>query len=114
MKNLHRKTSHLKRDDPRMTAAFNGWHDALNGRPLNPYFSDNRSSTIAVTYMNWRLRATAIKWSGIKVPAWRSTRQVPHQVKDAWVTVVRGDKSLGMPDVMPLVRMPDDPNLMFA
>lgn len=106
--------SRITRDDPRVAAAFAGWHDALNGRPLNPYYADHAHEHVAGTYMNWRLRATAVKCGGVKVPMWRTTRQVPHQVMEAFRYINQRDKALGLPPVMPTIRVPDDPTLVFA
>jgi hypothetical protein len=108
-----KKTSRIKLDDPRAMAANAGWNDALAGRPLNPYYSDNPSTVIAVTYMNWRLRATEIKRVMGSVPVWRTVRQVPRQVYAAFIKVKEHEDTLGNPSALPINRMPDDPDLKF-
>jgi hypothetical protein len=113
MYNVTKKTSKIRRDDPRVVSAFNGWHDALAGRPLNTFYSDNPKISIAVTYMNWRLRATEVKRLKNKVPVWRTTRQVPHQVYTAFMECADVEEKCGNLRAMPIDRMPDDPDLKF-
>jgi hypothetical protein len=111
--NVNNKTSKIGRDDIRVVSAFNGWHDALTGRPLNSYYSDNPSTAIAVTYMNWRLRATEVKRLRGKIPAWRTTRQVPHQVYNAFMECAITEQTRGNLRALPIGRMADEPTLKF-
>lgn len=114
MYNFKKKSTRIVLDDPRAVAANAGWSDALAGRPLNPYYSDNPNTTIAITYMNWRLRAAEVKRVMGSVPVWRTTRQVPHQVFNAFRECVRIEEERGNLRAMPIKRMPDDENLTFA
>lgn len=114
MLNLKLKTGRISRDDPRSLAAYNGWHDALNQRPLNPYYSDHPKPAIAATYIHWRLRATEIKRVHGKVPVWRTTRQVPHQVYTAFAEVIKNEHDLGNLPAIPGKAMPDNPDLKFS
>jgi hypothetical protein len=113
MYNLKGKTRKIGRDDPRVVSAFNGWHDSLAGRPLNTFYSDNSNTAIAATYMNWRLRAAEVKRLKNKVPVWRTTRQVPHQVYTAFMECAKIESERGNLRALPIDRMPDDPNLKF-
>lgn len=76
MQNGPTKSSRIKLNDLRAIAAYHGWHDALGGRGLNPVWSDHSSRILAITYINWRLRATEIQRSGRVVPNWNTTRIV--------------------------------------
>ena len=114
MFNYKKRTTKITRDDPRAIAANAGWQDALAGRPLNPYYADHPITAIAVTYMNWRLRATEVKRVMGSVPVWRTTRQVPHQVYAAFSEATRQEEERGNLRAMPSIRMPDDPDLKFA
>ena len=64
--------------------------------------------------MNWRLRATEVKRVMGKVPVWRTTRQVPHQVYDAFEECLRIEEERGNLPAMPSKRMPNDENLTFS
>jgi hypothetical protein len=113
MYNVNRKSGKIGRNDIRVISAYNGWHDALNNRPLNPEFSDHSEIAIAATYINWRLRACEVQRVMGKVPVWRTTRQVPHQVFEAFRSACLIEIERGNLRAMPINRMPDDPNLKF-
>lgn len=107
-------SSKIKKDDHRVLAAYHGWHDALNGRSLDPMWSDHPSRALSGTYHNWRLRATAVKFGGYNIPTWRTKRQVPTRVFEACIIVTNDAIRKGEHHAVPATKMPADPDLNFC
>lgn len=112
-KNNASKNSKIKLDDPRALAAHAGWNDVMKGLDIDPFWSDHPVIGLAVTYMNWRLRATEVKSKRYKIPLWRTKRQIPHQVKKIVLEVAQEESKNKNFSALPLIRLPDDPDLVF-
>lgn len=113
-KNNVSKNSKIKLDDPRALAAHAGWNDVMLGLDIDPFWCDHPITGLAVTYMNWRLRATEVKSKRNKIPRWKTKRQIPHQIKKIVLEVAQEESKKKNFSALPLLRMPDDPALNFA
>jgi hypothetical protein len=114
IKNNKNTKSKIIRDDPRVIAANAGWNDVMFNRGIDAKYADHPVMGIAVTYMNWRLRAAEVKAKRKKIPRWRTLRQIPHQVKKIVLEVAQEESINKNLSALPLQRMPDDPDLNFV
>lgn len=70
----------LKKGDPRLHAAFAGWHDGLAGRPFDYRWADSASRTDGIAYECWRMTAIEARRLGATIPGWNSWRVLPPRV----------------------------------
>lgn len=74
------KGSHAKRNDPRVVASFEGWHDAWRGRAPNLFWVDHVDPILAAAYQNGRLLAIECRTLCIRPPGWNQPRQIPPRI----------------------------------
>lgn len=79
--NTNHKFRDVKRDDPRVFAAFTGWHDARLGMPMRLEFVDHKDRGVAAAYHNYRLLLLEARRVGVRLPGWNSARQMPPAIK---------------------------------